>query len=386
MIDQKKADDLFWWMCGGALPSGDGPTIIAEICERLVDLGVPIDRFALFIFTIHPTIKGRRLTWAAEEGVKIVEAGLDLLDTDEFNNNPLPVVARSQKSMRLNLSSPDCPDNYLIVDQLRKDGFTDYLLQPLIYIDGETHTVSWSTKNPDGFDDEMIELLERINLPLARITESYVLRLNAAYIISTYVGRNAGELVLSGKIKQGDGEDISAVIMFADLKDFSKLSNQQPNGDTLNMLNRFFGALESPIHENGGEILKFMGDGLLAIFPYKVSESGPKDAAMAAYRAIAGAHTGLIDCEGPGNTFRAALHLGELHYGNIGGARRLDFTAIGPAVNLTARLLSAAHSVGFTYVCSEDFASILPDQVSSSQMFNAKGFDDPQPIYAMMIA
>lgn len=382
MVDKAAIDALHEWMCHGAPPYSDGRTIVTQICERLVAAGVPVSRFALFMLTIHPIIKGRRLSWTQDEGTIIREAGFALFDTDQYHRNPLPYVERTRRSLRRRLVDPDCPHDYNIVDELIEDGYTDYLAQPVIYIDGDVHTMSWSTRHPEGFDDDAIAALERIRAPLSRLVEIYLLRLNAANIISTYVGRNAGDAVLRGRIKRGDAEELPAVILFADLKGYTELSNRKPVEEVIEALNQFYDALEEPILANGGEILKFMGDGLLAIFPVGEAKDSAATVAEQARQAVHSAHSDLEAKDGhPG--FRSALHVGQLFYGNIGASRRLDFTAIGPAVNLTARLLAAASSTGCDDVCSQAIAALLGDKHEKISELTLKGFEDRKPVFAL---
>ncbi len=384
LVDGGAIEALFAWMCDGAPPSADGRKIVAQVCEKLRAAGVPVDRFALFLMTIHPTIKGRRLSWTQADGATIREAGFAVFDTDEYHHNPLPHVSKTRQPVRRRLIDPDCPHDYIIVDELIADGFTDYLVQPVIYVDGEVHTMSWSTKDDNGFSEDGIAALERIRPALTRLVESYVLRLNAANIISTYVGRNAGEQVLRGKIKRGDAEFFSAIIMFADLKNYTALSNSAEAETVFETLNQFFDALEEPIVANGGEILKFMGDGLLAIFPLKEeSREAAAVAAVAASDAVGQARRNLDGIQGhPG--FRSALHAGSLHYGNIGASRRLDFTAIGPQVNLTARLLGAAASIGCDDVCSGYIGQLLEGRYAPHSEIEVKGYSEKQSVFSRL--
>jgi adenylate cyclase len=383
MVDQAAIDELVTWMSEGAPPLSDGRSIVAEICNRLVAAGVPIEQFRLFLFTIHPLIKGRRLQWLKGQEVTSVTAPRELFQSDQYLKSSLPVVIETRKSLRRRLVDPNCPDDFNIVAELRADGFTDYLAQPVIYIDGEVHTMSWATRHPQGFSDDEIATLERIRAPMSRLVESYLLRVNAAYIISTYVGRNAGDHVLKGHIARGDAEEIEAAILFADLKNYTHYSNTHPADEVMARLNRFYDAFESPIVEQGGEILKFMGDGLLAIFPVKGDKKcpavGPRDTVRAASAAVRKAQEALADEE---IGFRTALHFGKLHYGNIGGSKRLDFTAIGPAVNLCARLLSAAASIGQDHVASKDAVGLLAGAMREVAKLQLKGFSDETPIFA----
>ncbi len=382
-VDSLLADQLFLWLCEGALPNRDGLGIVGDMCEKLVAAGVPISRFALFIFTIHPTIRGRRISWSPENGATMISTGYDVFSTDTYFNNPIPYVLENQKSVRRKLFDPDCPDDYIIVEELRAEGFTDYLITPLVYLSGEVHCASWSCSEPEGFSDSAIEFIEKIRHPLARLTEIYMLRLNTAALLTTYIGRNAGEKVMAGQVKLGDGEDIEAVILFADIKGFTQLSNGISAKEVLAKLNLFFAAMEKPIRKNGGEILKFLGDGVLAIFPVTSEKDAAARIIEKAYQCLCEAYH-KVEQESAGELeFRGSIHIGNIHYGNIGGENRLDFTAIGPSVNLAARILSAATDLGADFVCSKDVAGYLKSHTGKPSEFSAKGFDAPQLVYPL---
>ena len=181
-------------------------------------------------------------------------------------------------------------------------------------------------------------------------------------------------------VKRGDAEMIRAVIVFTDIIGFTAMSNSQPIDKTVEVLNTYFEALEEPILKYGGEVLKLMGDGMFAIFPTPDDLTAEESAALAAISAVSDARGLLQD---RGITFRAAYHVGELHYGNIGGKTRLDFTAIGPAVNLASRLLNCADSEGENSVCSESFARLAPERTQELGEFEFKGFDQKQKAYAV---
>jgi len=380
-VDQHSIDKLIEWMVNGARPSANARDIVVGICTRLHDAGVPVDRFILFVYTLHPNLMGRRFRWQPGEEVDMAEAPVSTTSSFEYQNNPLPHVLEKQTSIRRKLYDKNCPQDYPIVEQLRGEGLTDYLIQPLVFTTGETHACSWSTKQQGGFDDEMIAVLERVAAPLARLSETYMLRLNAATLLSTYVGRNVGERILNGAVHRGDGEEISAVILFVDIKNFTSLSNSIQSSSLLNLLNDTFDALVPPIEEAGGEILKFMGDGFFAIFPF----DGEGDVMRAGNNAIYAINAGRKNIEmlAPDlhNSYRSALHFGSFHYGNIGGANRLDFTAIGPCVNFAARLLSAGTELNADQVISGELARKLGISFIVGQV-SMKGFDGSQDVYA----
>lgn len=372
--------DLVDWMVDGARPSSDARQIVSGICERLVDLDVAVDRFMLFIYTLHPNLLGQRFRWIKGEGVDIAQAPMGMFSQEIYTSNPLPRVIERQEPLRRHLERDDCPDDYIIIGELREQGFTDYLAQPLIFTSGETHVCTWSSSQQGGFSERDLDILQQINAPLARLTETYMLWLNSAVLLSTYVGRNSGALILQGKVHRGDGEGISAVILFVDVKDFTAMSNSKQGGEVVDLLNDTFDRLVPPVNKRGGEILKFMGDGFFAIFPYESDDQIAKIAASAIDAVNEGRAALVADGEYDVE-FRAALHCGTFHYGNIGGANRLDFTAIGPPVNYAARLLSAASQLNCDSVLSSDLARLVPERCSTAGEVELKGFGGKHTVW-----
>ena len=382
MIDGAAIDELVDWMIDGARPGGTARQMIEGVGRRLVGAGVPIGRFALFVQTLHPNIAGRRLLWTPEGGVEMNEGGIGLYSRDEYVKNPLPTVTSRQVTIRRRLTNPNMLSDYPILSELVAEGFTDYVAQPLIFTTGETHAVTWSTKHKEGWSNDAIAVLERIRRPLARLVEAHLLRLNAASILSAYVGHNSGEQILQGRVHRGDGEEIDAAILFADLIGFATLSNTRTGPEIVAVLNEAFDIMVPPVEARGGEILKFLGDGFFAIFPYG-GKTTLSRAVKAASEAVMEGEKKLAEVEvGKLLGFRSAIHAGRFHYGNIGGANRLDFTAIGQPVNYAARLLAIASDLSLTRVASPTTAGhlCLPSRLVGEIVF--KGFDGLQPVYA----
>ncbi|MEM7269629.1 MAG: adenylate/guanylate cyclase domain-containing protein [Pseudomonadota bacterium] len=373
MLDQPRIDALFDWMVGGALPPSPMPVNVAKLLEGLNEAGVVIDRFALFIMTLDPKVAGKRITWTPNEGVEVLNAPHEFFLSDYFKQSPAAHVYESGDTLRCCFARGDETD-FDDLNDLRDNGVTDYYAQPMVYSGRETHSMTWSTSAAGGFTDGMIAAFDRLNPAIARLLEIYVLKINTISILDTYVGRNAGAQVLDGHVERGDLERIPSVILFADLVGFTALSNMRPPEEVLSILNGYFSAVETAVQSGGGEILKFIGDGILAIFPIR------DDEAAAAQRALGAIDEALAASETP---FRAALHVGEVLYGNIGGESRLDFTAIGPAVNLTARILGHAETAGAELVCSEPFAAHAKGRAALTGEVSLKGFEGAQAVYSL---
>jgi adenylate cyclase len=238
---------------------------------------------------------------------------------------------------------------------------------------GERHVFAAFTKEEDGWTDAEFDALRQIQAPFARVLEAKTLATSTETLLSTYVGRGAGGRILNGQIEPGDIDEISAVIFFANLKNFTKLSNEVPARQVIQTLNRFFATFEGSIREQRGEILKFVGDGILALFPTPDDYHAQKAAVRGALISIDTARETLNSLDDfPG--FRAALHVGDVAYGNVGGRERLDFTAIGPTVNFAARLLSHASEIDADLVASDAVTRYIDDRKFEKQESSFKGF------------
>jgi adenylate cyclase len=273
--------------------------------------------------------------------------------------------------------------------ELREEGATDLLVTPLVFTDGDVHAALWTTRQPGGFTSEQIAGIEAIVDPFARVAEVRALRRTATNLLDTYVGSRTGQRILAGEIRRGHSEVINAAIWLSDMRGFTTLSDQLPAHVMIDLLNRYFDCQVPVILSNGGEVLNFMGDGLLAMFPIeRAEESVPvcSQALTAAIEARAKVLTmpKLTEMEHlPPVRFGLALHVGEVLYGNIGGGNRLDFTCIGPAVNLAARLEKIAAKLERIIVTSEAFASHCQFQLSSLGQFTVRGFGTPQTVFCL---
>jgi adenylate cyclase len=374
------------WLADGARSGANSDDVLAELCQRMVGCGIPLWRVAVFVTTLHPDVLGRRFLWQAETGVTTSDALFSLTETDDFRQSPFTTVYATREVLRRPLADPDCPVDFDVVRNLRAAGATDYAAFPLTFTDGTIHVATWSTRQPGGFTPQQFADLRAVIAPLARVAEIRALRRTAGNLIDTYVGHQAGERILAGSIRRGYVEAIRAAIWLSDMRGFTAQSERLPPQDLIDLLNRYFGCQVPAILDHGGEVLKFMGDGLLAIFPIGAAD----DAAAVCARTLACAREFRArvaelprDADGAATRFGLALHVGEVMYGNIGGGNRLDFTCIGPAVNLAARLEKVAAKLGEAIVASADFAAYLPHAFERRGEFPVAGFAAPQPAFGL---
>jgi adenylate cyclase len=368
------------WLVHGARNAPLSQEVLTELCERLTAAGLPLWRVTVFVRTLHPEIVGRRFVWHPETGTVVTDGSFELLERRSFLDSPMVHVSNTGESFRRRLADPDCVMDYPVLHDLRDEGVTDYVVAPLHFSGGEVHFSSWATRQPGGFTDAEIEAIQSLIAPLARVAEIRAWYRVAGNLLTTYVGKNAGERVLAGHIRRGDTEAIHAAIWLSDMRGFTMLADTLPPQDLVDLLNRYFDCQVPAIIGHGGEVLKYMGDGLLAIFPVGAAALKAGRAARNQIAALAAS-----DGNGSGLRFGLALHVGDVLFGNIGSGNRLDFTCIGPAVNLAARLEKLAGRLGRTMLASEDFVDHCgAGGLQPIGRFAVAGFAAEQMVYGLV--
>jgi adenylate cyclase len=276
--------------------------------------------------------------------------------------------------------------DHQVLHEMQAIGGTDYLALPLEYGDGSVQGLSLVADDAAGFADRDLELIERLRQPLAAALEPTAMRRSTASLLRTYLGDGPAGAVLAGSIRRGDRRHIEAAILFSDLRGFTALSERLAEAALFGALDRYFEAVVAGVHAAGGDVLKFLGDGVLAIFP--VAACGdPAAACRAALSAVEHARDALAGPPADGSplAFTAALHVGEVVYGNIGSPDRLDFTVLGPAVNLVSRLEGLAKQLERPVLCSAAFARALGRDAQAVGSFPLKGMAEPQEVFAPML-
>jgi adenylate cyclase len=200
------AQPILDWLIDGARSQPMAQEVLTELCERLSAAGLPLWRAVVFVRTLHPQIVGRRFIWLVGTGTVVTEGAFDLLERDVFRNSPMAHVIETGEAFRRRLADPDCPLDYPILDDLRKEGVTDYVVSPLHFTNGEIHFAAWATQQPGGFTDEEVDVIRSVVAPLARVAEIRAWYRVAGNLLATYVGTNAEERVLAGHIRRGDTE------------------------------------------------------------------------------------------------------------------------------------------------------------------------------------
>jgi adenylate cyclase len=388
-MNASELQELKDWLIGGARSAASPPQVVAETCERLVKAGLPLWRVGIFVRTLHPDIFGRNFIWKPDAEVQLGTVDFAILDTPGFHPSPRSIVFRDGVEVRRRTDDPEAAARFPIVEEMRTEGVTEYVALPLRFTDGSVNASSWTTKQPGGFTAEQLNSLRSVLTAMAVYTEIVTLRRTATTLLDTYVGNRAGEKIMGGQIRRGHTETMNAAIWLSDLRGFTALSDRLPPETVVDILNQYFDCQVAAIRNHGGEVLKYMGDGLLAVFP--IDEYVGDDAQVcsrvleAARESRAGVEAMEYAIGDAVERFRfgVALHVGRILYGNIGGGTRLDFTCIGPAVNLAARLEKLTGKLNRTVVASEGFASICRGGWSDLGEFPVAGFSKAARVFGL---
>jgi adenylate cyclase len=382
------ADPLARWFVTEAYKIADTGELVAASGEQLVEAGIPLCRLAYFQLTLHPELDGKAYFWRRGQPVQVQSAAAGLRDRPEFRANPMAIVYDERKTLRVRLESvePEAP----ALRQFKAEGGTDYVALPLLFGNGHVDGLSVMSDKPGGFSSADLDRMFLLQFAFTRIVESHSLRDTATYLLDAYVGRTAGRRILAGEIKRGSGQTIEAVLWYCDLRGFTRASDTLPRDTVINLLNDYFDVMGKIVTGVGGEILKFMGDGMLGMFPVPKPDERARVArnVVRAAGSVADAITVLngirAAAEEPAVRFGLALHIGEVMFGNVGASNRLDYTVIGPAVNHAARLERLCAPLGRPVVLSGALAELLPPRdIEPLGTHTLKDIDEPQPIFGL---
>jgi adenylate cyclase len=356
MTEAKEA--LLEWLQFEASAAADPAALLADLCARLLAAEVSLRSASLSIATLHPLVTGSTFEWRRDRA--------EALEMPRFHG--------MTGDPGLGAAAP--PDR------------AGHLELEIAFSDGSRHRLVLATDRAQGFDRTTSTLLQRIARLLAGPLEILVTRQTAATLLETYLGRRSGARVLAGAVQRGDGETINAVLWCSDLRGFTTLSESLPPDRVIALLNAHFERLAAPIKAFGGEVLKFMGDGLLAIFP--IEPAGASLACDRALKAARGARAGMAALNGERKAigespleFGLALHLGDVMYGNIGAPDRLDFTVIGPTVNLASRLGALCKQLDCPVLASAAFAKACSEPLDALGTYTLPGIEQPAEVFTM---
>jgi adenylate cyclase len=379
-----------WLVREGRLTSDNG-TLLQRFCERLLALDVQLDRCWLHNRALRPNFAGVSRLWQKDKPLTVRPLEYGFESTPTYLLSPVRYAVDHKGFYYWRLDQPDCPP-FPVLGELRQDGYVGYAITPLFFSDGAINVISWATRQQDGFSPDDLQLLEGLLPSLAAVVEINSLRRFASSVLTTYVGREPGERILKGQVRRGDVLTATAALMLADLRDFSAMSDTHSPELVIETLNRYFDCIIPPVQRRGGEVVEIMGDAMLVIF----NENRDRNSQDVCRRALEAAKEGLAALE-QSNVIQAAtvgpdcvilhagiaLHHGQASYGNIGAGDRLDFTIIGPDVNLTSRIERICRIIGRQLIMSANFAGLLEEPTFAIGHFDLRGFARKQLLFGL---
>ena len=385
-------DDVRLWLQGPARRIEDTIELVDEVSWRLVAAGIKLVRVVISLPTLHPQFLNTGYRWFRTLGrCEETRIGHGIRDSAMFKNSPMHRVFLHGETVRRRLSGENARLDFPILHELATEGVTDYLAMPLELSDGRRIAVTLATDQEYGFSRSDLITLESLIGLLAPLLEIHVMRSITRNLLNAYLGPEIGRRVLAGEIERGRGETMRAVIWFCDLRGFTALAERLKAESIVAFLDAYFERVVAAVHARDGQVLKFLGDGLIAVFPVPDVEL----AANATRRACEAASTAVVEVDRLAGhpalggeslpLLCVSLHVGDVFYGNIGAADRLDFTVIGPAVNLVARVDQLSKTLKRRILMTADFARVCGEKLESLGRHAVPGVSEPIEIFGLAV-
>lgn len=396
------------WLTQAGLAGTPEPDIVSGFCDRCVAAGLPLARAQVFIDTLHPVHEGRLFRWGHDPSeAPLMDYGrtsldplapsgsypLDAVAAERWRLSPFYKMLQTGELMLRRRVTAATVDEFVLLPELLAAGMTDYVAIITRFaadgVIGEMDGVysSWATRAPDGFTDAHIEALESVVPYLALAIKAISLARMTETLLETYLGRDAGHRVLSGRIVRGVAERIDAVVWFSDLRGFTRITDTTPK-QVIPLLSDYFDVIVSAIEKHGGDVLKLIGDGTLAIFTGADRAAAcdmALSATIAARQGVAELKKRRAQAGKPITDMYLGLHVGEVFFGNVGSRERLDFTVIGPAVNEASRIAAMCRSLDQPVLMSAAFAEVgnLKQRVVSVGRYALRGVTHAQELFTL---
>ncbi len=389
-----KQNPLVNWLVYDASMSKSSRDLVTRFADAMIAAGFPLWRLRLLVRTLNPLLFALGYTWQRDgDEVTVFEISHEILHGEQYLNSPFAVVIKGEGGVRRRLEGPNAQLDFPVLEDLIAEGATDYVAMPLRFSDGQLNIITLVSDQAGGFSTEELGQIYEILQTLGRLFEVHALRLSTSTLLRTYLGSDAGQRVIDGLVKRGDGENIHAAIWLTDLRDSTSLAASLSREDYLSLLNSYFDCVAGAVLDHGGEVLKFIGDSVLAIFA--IDDPDQKEPEACAH-ALAAANEALRRLEAvnkeraaagaPLLVFGIGLHRGDLTYGNIGTAKRLDFTVIGSAINEVSRIESLSKTLDRQILISSAFGESVPDPMISLGHQTLRGVTGECEIFGLQAA
>jgi len=395
MISMADIDGIEDWLIGQALGTPNMADMFGEMCVRLRACNVPVDRAMLAWSTLHPLIEAEIAFWESGSDVQHERITHAEEETEDWLQSPVrAVLVSGEPLLRRRLVNANAPLDFPLLKTLSETGYTDYMVMPTEFeipaIPNDFATtgiiVSWASKDEDGFSDDALTAIQYIQKRLALAARATIEGQITKTIAETYLGKIAGNKVLNGQIRHGDGQTVDAVIFFSDMRNSTAIAELLGPDAYLNYLNTYFEATAGAVLDQGGEVLDFIGDAVLGVFP--IGDNGLDAAVRTAIDTADDSRERLKALNADpalAHPLKAgiALSVGSVMFGNIGVAHRLTFSVIGQTVHAAARIESLTKTVATDVLMTEDIARLAGSRSRPVGSFELSGFTDPQPLFAL---
>ena len=377
-----------WILQEGRLIPGTAE-FLEELGQVLIRSGIPLLRATLHTRTLHPQVLATIWLWRrGERGTQLDrEHGVEI--TAAFLESPIRVIYEGAGAVRRRLEGSEEDLDFPVLQEVKAMGATDYVALPVRFTGGVTAAATFATDRPAGFSTTHLAALDRLMPYLALVLEAQTKGRVLTTLLDTYLGHHAGRRVLAGTIRRGDAHPIHAVLWYCDLRGSTELAQQLQPDALIETLNAFFSAMGGPVESADGDILKFIGDAMLAIFPVDeleychVKARRALTAAAEAQARLAALNDARRESGQQPLACGIALHIGDVFFGNIGAPARLDFTVIGQAVNCAARIERLCKELGEPLLISGELARYLDGPLQSRGAHILRGIPDPVEVFAV---
>jgi adenylate cyclase len=371
------------WLAGEALQDSEPATLLNDLCQRLRGVGIPIFRCQVAFRVLHPLYDASTLNWTAEKGVVVEHFRPEQTGQEQFLRSPIGhTLAHRLSVFRRRLTGDTALLDFDVLDEFRAMGGTDYVVF-MVGFDrmGQNGVIcSWLGDRASGFTDNEIVQLQRVTRELGIALKSKIERSVSQNIAHAYLGKRAGEAVLNGSIRRGDGEKINAALWYSDLRRSSELADQLPAEAFLHLLGQYFEMTAGSVLDHGGEVVSLIGDAVLGLFRVDGASDeacrwalGAANEARRRLSSPTGASAAAFD-------FGISLHLGEVIYGNVGVPERLQFTLVGSAVNQVVRVQDLTKTLGYPVLATGPFADALNSPWLALGEHKLRGLDKRMPV------
>ncbi|WP_170387585.1 adenylate/guanylate cyclase domain-containing protein [Ruegeria atlantica] len=374
------------WMITEGRRSGDPVKVVSQFCSSLVEAGVPLWRVNIGQRFANPLLIAWGVVWTPN-GTDSYDVTHETTLTDGYVGSSFEYILANRKPLHKSLQQLDSETEHSSYLEFAEQGGTDYYATLLYYGDGSLHGCTFITQSPDGFSPEHLRLIEAVLPALSSALEPVTMRKSSKGLLRTYLGDGPSEAVWSGNIKRGERTTLDAVVMFSDLRGFTALSETSQEEEVFDTLSDYFDLVVTAVEDNGGDVLKFMGDGILSIFTIEAQRDHANCCRLAS-QAAQSVLSGLTSLNSRRDGFQKppldvgiGINVGQVSYGNIGSPGRLDFTVLGGAVNVASRIEGLTKLIGRRVLATSAVASAVPNMFVSCGDHEIRGLARPIELF-----